>query len=236
MPAEAEKAAWRSRLLAARTALTAAEQATAAHQLTGHLLGRFTGIARIAAYVPVGTEPGSLDLLDALREQGTVVLLPVVRPKFGLDWGVFRGRDGLTASRLGLWEPVASEGVRVGPSGERGGLAGDRPGSGGDRPGSGGDRLDSGGDLARSGPLDGIGAILVPALAVDHGGTRLGRGAGYYDRALATVHVSVPVVALLHDGELVPQLPADPWDRPVTAAVTPTNGWTNLPLVAHHRG
>jgi 5-formyltetrahydrofolate cyclo-ligase len=77
-------------------------------------------------------------------------------------------------------------------------------------------------------------AILVPALAADHGGVRLGRGAGYYDRALARVPAWVPVVALLHDGELVPWLPADPWDRPVTAAVTPSGGWTNLPLVSHH--
>jgi len=44
----------------------------------------------------------------------------------------------------------------------------------------------------------------------------------------------VPVVAVLHDGELVPRLPAEVWDRPVTAAVTPSKGWTNLPLVTHH--
>ena len=50
-------------------------------------------------------------------------------------------------------------------------------------------------------------AVLVPALAVAHDGTRLGRGGGSYDRALARVTAGTPVAALLHDGEVV----ADGW-------------------------
>ena len=50
--------------------------------------------------------------------------------------------------------------------------------------------------------------VLVPALAVDHSGLRLGRGGGSYDRALARVGAQVPTVALLYDTELVPVLPA----------------------------
>jgi 5-formyltetrahydrofolate cyclo-ligase len=79
-----------------------------------------------------------------------------------------------------------------------------------------------------------VDAVVVPALAADHDGNRLGRGAGYYDRALAQLEPGRPVVALLHDGELVRRLPADPWDRPLTAAATPAQGWTELPLVPHH--
>ena len=45
--------------------------------------------------------------------------------------------------------------------------------------------------------------VLVPALAVDRRGMRLGRGGGYYDRALGRVPVGTPVCALLHDGELL---------------------------------
>ena len=52
--------------------------------------------------------------------------------------------------------------------------------------------------------------VLVPALAVDHRGQRLGRGGGSYDRALARVGQRVPVVALLYDGELIDQVPAEP--------------------------
>jgi 5-formyltetrahydrofolate cyclo-ligase len=71
-------------------------------------------------------------------------------------------------------------------------------------------------------------AVLVPALAVAGDGTRLGRGGGSYDRALARVSAEVPVAALLYDGEVVEHLPRDPWDRPVTAYVTPSTGWIDI--------
>jgi 5-formyltetrahydrofolate cyclo-ligase len=64
--------------------------------------------------------------------------------------------------------------------------------------------------------------VLVPALAVDARGIRLGRGGGYYDRALARLAPSALVVALLYEGELCEQLPALPYDQPVRAALTPT--------------
>lgn len=72
------------------------------------------------------------------------------------------------------------------------------------------------------------GAVLVPALAVAADGTRLGRGGGSYDRALARVPAGTPVAALLYDSEVVTRLPSDPWDRPVTAVVTPSGGWRDL--------
>jgi 5-formyltetrahydrofolate cyclo-ligase len=67
--------------------------------------------------------------------------------------------------------------------------------------------------------------LVVPALAVDGRGIRLGRGGGSYDRALARVGPGATVVALLHDGELRDQpLPAESHDRPVNAAVAPSSG------------
>ncbi|HEY2296884.1 MAG TPA: 5-formyltetrahydrofolate cyclo-ligase [Jatrophihabitans sp.] len=71
-------------------------------------------------------------------------------------------------------------------------------------------------------------AVLVPALAVAADGTRLGRGGGSYDRALARVPAGIPVAALLYDGEVVAHLPRDPWDRPVNAYVTPSTGWVDI--------
>jgi len=65
-------------------------------------------------------------------------------------------------------------------------------------------------------------AVLVPALAVDRTGARLGRGGGSYDRALARVPAGTPVVALLYDGELRDALPVEPHDRPVTAVLMPS--------------
>lgn len=68
--------------------------------------------------------------------------------------------------------------------------------------------------------------VLVPALAVDAAGTRLGQGGGWYDRVLAHVRPGVPVVALVHADEVVDEpLPREPHDRSVTAVATPEGWW-----------
>jgi 5-formyltetrahydrofolate cyclo-ligase len=72
-------------------------------------------------------------------------------------------------------------------------------------------------------------AVLVPALAVDRAGHRLGRGGGSFDRALARVGLLVPVIALLYDGELIDRVPAAPHDTPVRAVACPRSGVTPLP-------
>ncbi len=68
--------------------------------------------------------------------------------------------------------------------------------------------------------------VVVPALAVDRAGTRLGRGGGSYDRALA--RTTGLVVAALHAGELVDRLPVEPHDRPVHAVALPGAGLVHL--------
>ena len=72
--------------------------------------------------------------------------------------------------------------------------------------------------------------VLVPAVAVDGAGYRLGRGGGSYDRALARVGEQVPVIALLYDAELVAQVPAAAHDQRVRAVARPGHGVTRLPL------
>ncbi len=72
--------------------------------------------------------------------------------------------------------------------------------------------------------------VVVPALAVDHSGQRLGRGGGSFDRALARVGASVPVVALLYDTEFLASVPAGPHDQPVRLVARPATGVTRLPL------
>jgi 5-formyltetrahydrofolate cyclo-ligase len=69
-------------------------------------------------------------------------------------------------------------------------------------------------------------AVLVPALAVDGAGRRLGRGGGGYDRALTRVGPLIPLIALVYDEELVEHVPAEAHDIPVRATVSPRGGLT----------
>lgn len=63
--------------------------------------------------------------------------------------------------------------------------------------------------------------VLVPGLAVSSQGLRLGRGGGSYDRALGRVPVGTFTCVLLYADEVLPDVPAESHDRPVTAAATP---------------
>lgn len=71
-------------------------------------------------------------------------------------------------------------------------------------------------------------AVVVPALSVATDGVRLGRGGGYYDRALQHARPDARLVAVVFDDELVDALPAEPHDRRVDAVVTPSGGWRSL--------
>ncbi len=66
--------------------------------------------------------------------------------------------------------------------------------------------------------------VIVPALAVDATGIRLGRGAGYYDRSLPLRDPAARLVAIVRDEELVDRLPAEPHDIRMTDALTPHRG------------
>ena len=70
--------------------------------------------------------------------------------------------------------------------------------------------------------------VVVPSLAVARDGSRLGRGAGFYDRALRHARPDAVLVALVFDDELLDELPTEPHDRRVTAVVTPSGGWQRL--------
>lgn len=67
-----------------------------------------------------------------------------------------------------------------------------------------------------------VDALLIPALAVDRGGRRLGQGGGWYDRLLPLRADGVRVFAMVHDDELVAgPLPTEAHDEPVDAVITP---------------
>ncbi|KUF19610.1 5-formyltetrahydrofolate cyclo-ligase [Streptomyces silvensis] len=183
----------RGEILAVRRRLTAGDAQKAAAALAEHALelSELSTARAVAAYVSVGTEPGTHALLDALHARGTRVLLPVLLPDNDLDWAAYDGPDSLVEvqhpGRMTLLEPA---GERLGPDAV---LEAD--------------------------------AVLLPGLAVDERGTRLGRGGGSYDRVLTRLErAAVPsaLVVLLYDSEVVAHVPGEAHDRPVHAVVTPS--------------
>jgi 5-formyltetrahydrofolate cyclo-ligase len=186
-----DKADVRRRMLTARRALSAPVLARAAATVRDVAVGlvRLVGPSVVAAYVPVGAEPGGADLpgslAAALPTTGRLIL-PVLRPDLDLDWAAWAAGDPLSRTGRGLREP---SGAWLGPS-----------------------------------AVAEAALVIVPAVAVDRRGRRLGRGGGSYDRALARVSPTALTVALLHDGELLAEVPTEPHDRAVRAAITPGRG------------
>jgi 5-formyltetrahydrofolate cyclo-ligase len=171
----------RKRLLSARAARPAEEVTAAGAALAAHAVGAWRTLPSLAAFASVGTEPPTRPALDALREHGVRVLLPVVDGT-RLRWAPYDGWSRLVDGPFGLLQPAA------GP------LTGE--------------------------PLDETPVVLVPALAVDSRGHRLGRGGGFYDRALAGVEPG-RVVAVVFDDEVVDDVPVESHDRSVGAVLTP---------------
>jgi len=65
--------------------------------------------------------------------------------------------------------------------------------------------------------------VLVPLVAVDHQGNRVGQGQGHFDRLLAKMRQNGPVraIGLGWDCQIVERIPADPWDEPLNYIATP---------------
>lgn len=79
-----------------------------------------------------------------------------------------------------------------------------------------------------------VDVALIPGLAISEAGVRLGQGGGYYDHTLPRLQElvaprRVPVVVVLHDHEVVPQVPADGHDAVVDAVLRPGTGVRPLP-------
>lgn len=79
------------------------------------------------------------------------------------------------------------------------------------------------GEAADRGVID---LIIVPAVALDPHGNRMGRGKGYYDRLLSTTAAHTIGVAL--ECQLVDNIPCEPHDIPLDAVVTSTQHYTGL--------
>jgi 5-formyltetrahydrofolate cyclo-ligase len=70
-------------------------------------------------------------------------------------------------------------------------------------------------------PLEEVDLILIPAIACDHLGYRLGYGGGFYDRMLSAIDRSTLLtVGITFAFAHLPRLPTDPWDQPLDAVCT----------------
>jgi 5-formyltetrahydrofolate cyclo-ligase len=188
--ATAGKTALRERLLAARRRVADDVRADEARSLTEHLDAAVSSGSTVCAYVPVGSEPGSIEMLDLLLRRTARVLLPVARTSaddspVALQWGEYRPGH-LVAARFGLLEPAEP--------------------------------------WLPATTLAQASMVLVPALAVDRAGVRLGRGRGFYDRTLVHRDRRARLIAVIRDEELLDELPQEPHDVPMTHALTPGRG------------
>ena len=184
------KAALREQLLAARGGVADAVRAAEARMLSEHLELMVTSGSTVCAYVPVGTEPGSIEMVDMLLRRARRVLLPVARTTadnapLPLRWGEYRP-GALVPGPWGLLEPAEP--------------------------------------VLPESALGEADLVIVPALAVDHQGVRLGRGRGFYDRSLGGRDPQARLVAMVRDAEFVGELPAEAHDVPMTHVITPRRG------------
>ncbi|WP_110240880.1 5-formyltetrahydrofolate cyclo-ligase [Nocardioides gilvus] len=101
----AAKQQLRTRVLDARAALTAAELATTAELIADHVDALLDRGPCLAAYVSMGSEPGTDVLLTRVWARGVRVLLPVLLPDNDLDWATYEGPGSLAAAGRGLREP-----------------------------------------------------------------------------------------------------------------------------------
>jgi 5-formyltetrahydrofolate cyclo-ligase len=123
-----DKAQLRERLTAARRARTPEDIDRARAAVCAAVLARCDGAGWrcVAAYLPLRTEPGSLELLAGLHTRGVRVLVPIVRPDRDLDWATWPdgpddrlGPDAIADADLVLVPALAVTpvGIRLGRGG-----------------------------------------------------------------------------------------------------------------------
>jgi len=189
-----DKISLRRRLLVRRAALACGEEgALRSRRAQERLLQTsfWRASHRVALYVSVKGETGTEYLLAEAIRSGRELFLPRCRAR-GKEGGP-GVMDFIQCSRLDMLVPSAF-GI---PEPELSSKS----------------RILAGEELFMPDTL-----IVVPALAFDSMGFRLGYGGGYYDRLLASS--SCPSVGLAFDELLLDELPHETWDRPVRAVCT----------------
>ena len=148
-------------------------------------LPEYAAARAVAAYVGVGDEVATSDLIVAALADGKRVAVPWCDgDELRLTW--IEGLDDLAPAPFGLLEPPSD--VRIRP-----------------------ERVMQ----PRSADL-----LLVPGVAFDRRGARVGHGRGYYDRLLRRCRPDAARVALGFECQVFDQVPAGAGDEPVDCLVT----------------
>lgn len=165
----------------ARKQLTEDVKAAKDAALTGAVVSQAKGL-KIAAYSPLGSEPGGKNFVEELHAVAAEVWLPLSGKDGMLTWSLYEGPESMAPGALGIAEPT--------------------------------------GEQYDSTTLADLDIIFAPALAVDKSGMRLGKGAGYYDRALAAAQPRPKVIAVVYAEEVIDEVPHDSFDQAVDSVIT----------------
>ena len=147
----------------------------------------------IMAYYSLPDEVNTHQLLDELVAEGKTVLLPKVLDATTMELRLYTGPHDLAPGPFGILEPSGSQ---YSPSSFL---------------------------FPPSSKTSSIDVALIPGIAFDALGHRLGRGRGYYDRFLRTMgtvpSVRPRLLGLCFDFQKVPSVPVDPTDIPVDQVI-----------------
>jgi len=69
-------------------------------------------------------------------------------------------------------------------------------------------------------PIEKIDIAIIPAVALDEKGGRIGSGEGYYDRLIPNLAITTRKVALALEAQIVPQVPIESHDKHVDIIIT----------------
>lgn len=208
-PQFSTKASAREHLRGRRRELSAEQNRVRADKLAEILLHTVAAGSTVLGYLPMRGEPDVLPFLTAHAERAGSVWTPVIpeRPSRELQWVPWSpGAEVRRSTHFPVHEPT-------------------------------GMRHTLNQVLTQTAETPGIGSaqsptpavtVLLPGLAVDESGCRLGQGGGYYDSTFAQIAVTaklplpVRILGVVHDQEFLPtrSFPVEPHDLRVTSLVT----------------
>lgn len=195
----AAKQELRARIRAARSVVNTTERDTRDAAITGYLADLLADAGSVAVFVGLPGEPGGPGLPAAMAAAGHEVWLPVVtRSKTPLTWRFYRGEEAMEAGRFGIREPM--------PYPDDAAHA----------------------DLSSQALFNTVEALVIPALAVDADGVRLGQGGGFYDRSLTHRPKDGRLVSIVDHEEFRVPVPRTDLDIAVPNVITPHGAFTTV--------